>query len=211
MVAATIGKIANEIINLQRTEIGEVEEGFVFGKVGSSTMPHKRNPMISEYLVGLSRLVRNALPLALESMIQEHERDMGLWLTEWASLSEMNLYLHAMLKQAVTIVNGMRVDKERMERNTRMTGGLILSEKIMFRLGQYIGKQTAHELVYRASMRCHEQGRTLLETLCDEEEVMKHFTREQLKEELNPATYTGLSEQFVDRVLERVNLWGSER
>lgn len=206
MTAATIGKLANEIVNLQRTEIGELEEGSMSGKVGSSTMPHKRNPMVCEYLLGLSRLVRNSLPLAHEAMIQEHERDMGLWLVEWAFLPEMCTYLSAMLTQAETVVSSMKVNVEQMEKNVQQTRGLIVSEKMMRHLGQFTGKQTAHELVYKASMRAFEQDTTLLQELCQMPEVTMHMSKEELAREMDPRAYIGLSEQFVDQVLESCRL-----
>ena len=201
MIAATLGKMANEIINLQRTEIGEVEEGFVLGKVGSSTMPHKRNPMVCEYLTGLSRMIRNEIPLAFECMIQEHERDMGLWLVEWEYLPKISIYLSTMLQQTKQVIANMTVNETKMRSNLNYTRGLILSEKVMMLLAPYIGKQTAHELVYAASMTAFEQNSSLLEEICKYEEVLKHVSIEQLKPMFEPESYIGLSTEFVDRVL----------
>ncbi|MFQ5694224.1 MAG: adenylosuccinate lyase family protein, partial [Nitrospinota bacterium] len=97
MAAGTLGKIANEIINLMKTEVDEVEEPFHHGKVGSSTMPHKRNPMICEAVVALSRIVRSHVPLAMEAMMSEHERDMSAWQAEWAFVPEACILTGAVL------------------------------------------------------------------------------------------------------------------
>lgn len=204
MIAGTLGKIANEIINLQRTEIAELEEGFEMGKVGSSTMPHKRNPMVCEYLVGLSRLIRNCVPLAFESMVQEHERDMGLWLVEWEFLPEMSIYLGAMLDQSEIILKNLIVNERKMRENLDLTKGLIVSERLMFFLSPYVGKQTAHEIVYRASMKAFEKESTLQGEICREPFVMEKVSREQLEACMDPTTYIGLSLEFVDRVLHRL-------
>ena len=98
IAASTIGKMANEIINLQGTKIEEVEEGFQMGKVGSSTMPQKRNPMICENIYANVHLVKNNASLGLEAMVQEHERDMSFWQTEWMYISEMCLVFSAAIK-----------------------------------------------------------------------------------------------------------------
>lgn len=98
MIAGTVGKIANEFINLERTEICEVEESFAMGKVGSSTMPHKRNPMVCENILANVRIVQANAALSFGAMIQEHERDMSFWQTEWSYIPQICIMLDGSMK-----------------------------------------------------------------------------------------------------------------
>lgn len=200
LITATIGKIANEIVNLQRTEIAELEEPFVMGKVGSSTMPHKRNPMICEAIVGVSRLVRNNIPAALEAMAHEHERDWAMIHMEWAFVPETCLYTAGALTQLNRVIKGIIVYPDRMASNLDMLKGLLLSEAVMLRLAETIGRQDAHDLVYLASMQAHERHLPLKEVLLKDRAVSKHLSPEELEDLLRPERYTGLAGEFVDRV-----------
>ncbi|MGW8250734.1 MAG: adenylosuccinate lyase, partial [Anaerolineales bacterium] len=128
MAAATTGKIAAEIINLQRSEIGEVEEPFTPGKVGSSTMPHKRNPMVCEAILALSRLVIRNVPLSLDAMIQDHERDWTGDHIEWAYLGEVCIMTDAALELVTGVLQGLVVNPNKMRANLTVQDGLALSE-----------------------------------------------------------------------------------
>ena len=176
MMSATAGKIAREIINLQRTELAEVEEPFSEGKVGSSTMPHKRNPMICEAVLALSRLVLRSVPLALDAMIQDHERDWSSDHIEWAYLGEMCIMTDGALDLILRVLTGLRVYPERMLKNLDLSGGLVLSEAVMLALGKRLGRQTAHELVYECSMRAFEQGLPFRQVLAEHPLVSAHLT-----------------------------------
>ncbi|MBM3261839.1 MAG: adenylosuccinate lyase [candidate division Zixibacteria bacterium] len=203
MIAATIGKIANEVINLQRTEIAELEEPYVYGKVGSSTMPHKRNPMICEAIVGVTRLARQQVPLALEAMGHEHERDWAQVHIEWALVPETCLLVAGALAQTIRVINGLIVYPERMARNVDMLQGLILSEAAMLKLAAHIGRQDAHDVVYHASMRAYEEGISLKTALMQEPQVRDHLREEDVEALLEPRAYTGLAGQVVDAVVGR--------
>ena len=135
MIAGTIGKIANEIINLQRTEIGEIEEGFKDGQIGSSTMPHKRNPMICEYVVGLTRVVQRNASLSFDAMLQEHERDMTFWTTEWSYIPQINMMTSGGIEQMQGILERFIVHEDKMSTNLDQLKGLIVSENLMLTLG----------------------------------------------------------------------------
>jgi adenylosuccinate lyase len=202
MIAATLGKIANEVINLQRTELAELEEPFVYGKVGSSTMPHKRNPMICEAIAGVSRLVRQQVPLALDAMGHEHERDWAMVHMEWAFVPEACLLAAGALAQTIRVMRGLIVYPERMARNVDLLQGLILSEAVMLELAKRIGRQDAHEVVYRASMRAYEEGISLKDALMKESIVKDHLNPADLDALLDPRAYTGLCGQYVDRIVE---------
>lgn len=201
LIAATMGKMANEVINLQRTEVAEVEEPFVMGKVGSSTMPHKRNPMICEAIVGLARLVRQTVPLALDAMGHAHERDWALIQAEWAFIPEACILTAGALAQTLRVLRGLIVYPDRMARNIEMLRGLILSEAVMLLLALKTGRQNAHDLVYRASMAAYEQDLSLKDALLAEPEVAARITPDEIDALLDPRAYTGLSGTFVDRVV----------
>lgn len=204
MIAGTVGKMANEIINLQRTEIAELEEGFVNGKVGSSTMPHKRNPMVCEYIVGLSRLVRLQMPTIFDSLVQEHERDMGLWLVEWEVCPEISIYVSKMIEDITSIIQNIIVREDQMAKNLHLTGGLIVSEKMMFVLSPHVGKQTAHDIIYQICMKAFETNQPVKDMFLQSKEVMKHLTKEEIESALEPANYVGLSVEYTDRVLKEI-------
>lgn len=201
MVAATLHKIANEIATLQKTELAEVEEPFHWGKVGSSTMPHKRNPMICESICGLGHLVREIVPLALVAMVQEHERDMGPMVVEWEFVPRVCIYTHAMVVHSARVLAGLHLYPQRMAANVDMLGGLILSEAIMLELGRSIGRQRAHDVVYEATMAAYEARRPLAEVLAEDARIREHLTPAQIAKLLDPASYLGLAGTFVDRLV----------
>jgi 3-carboxy-cis,cis-muconate cycloisomerase len=117
--------VAREVIALQKTEVAEVEEPWDEGKVGSSTMRHKRNPMICELVVALSKLVRQEVATALDGMVAEHERDMGAWQAEWEWLPRAYLLTGAALRHSRRVLEGLIVYPERMRANLALTGGRI--------------------------------------------------------------------------------------
>ncbi|MDQ3734622.1 MAG: adenylosuccinate lyase family protein, partial [Actinomycetota bacterium] len=145
--AATVAKIGNEVLQLQRPEIGEVREGFRPGTIGSITMPHKRNPENAEQLVSLSRVVRAQAGLALEGMVVEHERDGRAWKTEWLLLPEACLAFSASCALGVDMLERLEIDAERMRANLASHRGYLMSEPVMRALADRLGKHTAHEVV----------------------------------------------------------------
>ncbi|WP_332237255.1 adenylosuccinate lyase [Sporolactobacillus sp. KGMB 08714] len=203
MISGTVGKIANEIINLQRSEIGEIEEGFKMGQVGSSTMPHKRNPMICEYVVGLTRLVQRNASLGFDGMIQEHERDMTFWTTEWAYIPEICILTSGEIQQMQNILERLIIHKENMEKNLNLLQGLIVSENLMLALGRHVGRQVAHEMVYKVSMKAFEEKRPLLDVTFEDKDIMAQMNEKEVREHLHPKNYIGLCVQFVERVSEK--------
>jgi len=201
LAGGTFGKIGNEILNSLRNEVDEMEEPFNEGKVGSSTMPHKRNPSICEALVTLSRVVRSSAQVALEAMFVEHERDGAVWRMEWKALPESCMMMGAMLTQLKYVLSGLVVRPERMRRNLDLLGGFLLSERVMFAISDKVGKQTAHELVYEASMRGLEGGITFEKALFENPRVRAALTDAELAAVLDPTTYVGHAPAIVDRVL----------
>ena len=199
-VAGTLGKIAGEIVHLQQTEVGELREPFHLGKVGSSTMPHKQNPSTAELVVALARLVRGLLVPLTDAAFQEHERDAMCWRIEWAALPEAFLYTGAILMHMRRILGGLEVRPAQMARNLDLLGGLLLSERVMLALGERIGKQTAHEVVYEVAMHSQEAGVPFRDALIGDARVAAHLDRAAIERLLDPATYVGLAAELVDRV-----------
>lgn len=201
LISATLGKIANEIIILEHTEIGELYEPFSAGKVGSSTMPHKRNPSSCEAVVGVSRALRYNVSFMLESMIIEHERDGSSWRGEWKALPESCLMAGGMLAMMKYVLTGLHVDAGRMRRNLDRLGGFLLSERVMFVLSGKVGKQTAHDLVYEASMHGIETGVSFESALMQNAQVKAALSADELKAALDPTTYVGRAPEIVDEVV----------
>lgn len=201
LISGTLGKIGNEFYNLMRTEINEVEEPFSEGKIGSTTMPHKRNPAALESLASLTAPLLKSVALIHESMKVEHERDAMSWRAEWIALPEINLYISAQLQTALTILKGLKVNSDRMLTNLLMQNGLLLSEKVMFEIGKRLGKQTAHHLVYNCAMQAFEQNRDFKDVLLDDPLLNKEFSVAELDSWLEPINYLGSAPEKVQQVI----------
>ncbi len=201
LVGASLGKIANEIILLAHTEIDELAEPFTEGKVGSSTMPHKRNPVMAEGVVAVARTLRYTVALMHDAMLVEHERDASMWRIEWKAIPEACQMTGAILAQMKVILSGLEVHAGKMRQNLDALGGFLLSERVMFALADKLGKQTAHEVVYEASMRGYEKGMRFEQALMEHKEVKGALDSKELAALLDPTTYVGLAPAIVDRVL----------
>jgi adenylosuccinate lyase len=200
ILTSTLGKMANEVATLQKTEYGELEEPFAMGKVGSSTMPHKRNPMYSEGVVSLSKNIRSTVPLAIECMVGEHERDMRPWQAEWEFIGRVCCMTDAAVKESLHIFTDLTVRPEHIEENLYKLNGLMLSEAIMMDMGKRIGRQEAHEIVYEAAMEAFEKDIPFKEVLLRDERVLRNFEVAEIDSILDPHKYTGLAGEFVDLV-----------
>jgi adenylosuccinate lyase len=201
MIAGTLARIANDVYDLQKTDVAELEEGWHHGKVGSSTMPHKRNPQVAEAVSIVTRAVKYHAALMLESMVQENERDSRAWKAEWLALTEASLLTGAALRHARRLVGGLRVDPRRMRANLDALGSALLSEAVMLRLGERMGRLRAHDLVYDLAMEAFASGRTLREMLEGSAEVRRHLDPRDLDELLDPERYLGQSREIVARAV----------
>jgi adenylosuccinate lyase len=201
MVTATLAKIGQEVYDLQRPEIGELREPFTPGQVGSITMPHKRNPELSEHLVTLSRIVRADAMVAVEGMVHEHERDGRAWKTEWVVLPEACLLTGAALALACRLLDGLEVDADRMRANLDARGGYVLSEPVMRALADRIGKHAAHTVVYEATLAGLDRGVDLRAALSADPRAVGQLTPDELARCLDPRAALGAAPAFVDRVL----------
>ncbi len=208
LLGGTLGKIAGEIRLLGHNEIGELAEAFGDGKLGSSTMPHKRNPATCENIVTVGTSLRYNVALIHEAMQQQHERDGAAWKVEWKALPELCMGVGAMLEQMRSVLADLVVDATRMRANLDLLGGYLLTERVMFELSAKVGKQTAHEWVVEASVHGMDRGLTLEQSLCSMPAVAAVMDREALGAALDPTTYVGLAPRIVDRVLERIRASG---
>lgn len=202
LISGSLGKIGNEFYNLMRTEINEVEEPFSDGKIGSTTMPHKRNPAALEGLASLTAPLLKSVALIHESMKVEHERDAMSWRAEWIALPEINLYISAQLQTALAVLKGLKVNADRMLANLSLQNGLLLSEKVMFEIGKRLGKQTAHHLVYQCAMRAFEQNQPFKTVLLADPNLNQEFSEAELDSWLDPINYLGLAPEKVDQVID---------
>jgi adenylosuccinate lyase len=198
-ISATAGKIGNEVYQLQRPEIGELQEAFTPGTVGSITMPHKRNPEISEHLVTLSRVVRAQAGLALDGMLGEHERDGRAWKTEWLVLPEAGMAFAACVAAAARMLAGLRADPDRMRGNIDAHHGYLLSEPVMRALADRLGKHSAHDTVYTAAMRGIDSG-VDFRTALRGDPRLDAISDTELDQLLDVTASLGSCAAFVDRV-----------
>lgn len=201
MTTATLAKIGNEVYQLQRPEIGELHEPFTPGQVGSITMPHKRNPEISEHLGTLARVVRADATLALEGMVHEHERDGRAWKTEWLVFPEACLLTSAALAFAVRLLEGLEVDVDRMSANLEARGGYPLSALAMRALSDRLGKHAAQDALYRATMRGLDANLSLRDALLADDTIASALETGAVDVELDPRRALGAAPAMVDRVV----------
>lgn len=200
ILCCTVGRIGKEIASMQATEVGEVAEKFRMGAVGSSTMPHKRNPNGPEAMQMLARSVKASMALTMESMFCEHERDGAFWKLEWKSVSDVIIMAGACIAKGKTVLQNLDVFPDVMRENLRKLHGLMLSELVMLELGEKVGKQTAHEIIYKVSMKSFEQKADFADMLMEDEAVSRFFTRAQIDDILAPERYTGQSALLAQRV-----------
>jgi adenylosuccinate lyase len=198
LVAATLGRIGNEIFELQRPEIGELREPAGSDAVGSITMPHKRNPERSEHLVTLARLVRASAGVILEGAVQEHERDGRAWKAEWVAFPEACLLTGTSLAMALEILSGLEVDEAAMRRNL---GGVIGSEKLLSRLAPELGKHRAQALVQQFLDPARKRQLSIEELVESSEELGPYLEREEIRRMLETVD-PGAAPRMVDLVVE---------
>lgn len=187
VMAGTIECIAVEIRGLQRTDIREVEENFSKGQKGSSAMPHKRNPVGSENLAGLARLVRSNSVAAMENQALWHERDISHSSVERVIFPDSCILSDYMLKRMGRILNNLLVYPERMKENMWLTKGLVFSQRVMLTLVQKgLSREAAYDVAQRNAMRCWEEKVPLKDLLAQDEELKTHVTPEELEDLLIP-------------------------
>jgi 3-carboxy-cis,cis-muconate cycloisomerase len=199
MLAATCSKIGREIYTLMKQEFGEVEEPVPAGTVGSSTMPQKRNPKLSQDIIAAAAQIRALVPLALEAMQTEHEADRTTSIMMSRALVQACELTGDVLQRMIALFEGLQLFPERMRRNLDLSGGLIMAEALMLDLGRHIGRQRAHDAVYDAAQGAVTESRPFREMLAADPQVSARLTPAQVEALLDPARYTGLCREFAER------------
>lgn len=201
-VAASLERFATEVRNLQRTEIGEVAEAFGAEQVGSSTMPSKENPITSENVCGLARIVRGFVVPAYENVPLWHERDLTNSSAERFILPHVTVLVDDMLHKMAGVFEDLRVRPERMWENLQATGGFAMSEAVMMALaGKGMDRQEAHELVREVSLKAKAGGKGFRDLLLESEGVASVLTLEEIDGALDPQNYLGAALDIVDRTV----------
>lgn len=201
LITGTLGKLARDLSLMMQTDVAELAEPSAPGRGGSSTMPHKRNPVGCAVALGAAVRVPGLVSTMLSGMVQEHERALGGWQAEWDTLPDIALLTSGALRQMRDVAAGLVVDAQRMRSNVDTTHGLIMGEAVMLALGARIGRMAAHKLVEQASARAAAGQRPLREVIGEDAELSRHLSADELDQLFDPANYTGEAGAFVDRVL----------
>ena len=205
-IATSLERYGTEVRNLQRSEIGEAAEPFDRAKqVGSSTMAQKRNPMMSENVCGLARIVRSMVTPMFESQVLWHERDLTNSSTERFVLPHTFVLLDEMFKKMEIVFSGLEVYPERMMANIESSRGLVMAESLMMRMTEKgIGRQDAHEIVRSSSMIAEDENRHLRDVLLEREDLKGLMSKEEILAAMDPKNYTGGSREIVDKMVAEV-------
>jgi len=205
LVCAACERYATEVRNLQRSEIGEVAEAFdVKKQVGSSTMAHKRNPMLSENVCGLARIARGFVIPAIEDMNLWHERDLSNSSAERFILPHLFVLTDDILAKTTQVFRTLEVHEDCMLDNIESAGDVIMAEAVMMALvGKGIGRQEAHEIVRKASIEADDEGMTLAEAMLKNMKVKGAFSQKQLENVMDPGAYVGLAPEMTLKVVKK--------
>jgi len=202
LFAGTMDKMAREIRNLQRNEIAEAFEPFNQNQVGSSTMPHKRNPHKSEQICSIARYIRGIVTPALETIALEHERDLTNSALERIIIPEGFILTDYIIRQMISIQKGLTFDSDNIERNLNLTLGLCLTERVMIELvAKGLGRQKGHEMMRRLAMKCWEEKRPLRDVMLEDTEAAKYVNSKEIDTWLDPHTYIGTAVEQVNNVV----------
>jgi 3-carboxy-cis,cis-muconate cycloisomerase len=195
------GKIGRDVLLLAQTEVAEVAEGGGEGRGGSSTMPHKRNPVGAVGLVACAQRGPGLVATMLSAMGQEHERGAGGWQAEWETLLELLQLTGSSAAIARDLLTGLEVDLEKMRADMDLTHGLVMSESVAAALAPAIGRADAQSLVEQAARRSVESGRAFRDVLLELPSVTESLTTDELDAALDPAGYLGVADALIDRAL----------
>lgn len=202
-VQGALAKIAQDVLLMAQTEVAEVREAGGGGRGGSSTLPHKQNPVGAVLVTACAKRAPGLVATALAAMAQEHERAAGAWHAEWDTLTELARLTGGAAHHGAAMLAGLRVNGERMRENLGATGGLIMTENVTARLAGALGKAEAAAVVTRVSLDAAERGERLRDALLAEPAVAAHLSAADLDAALDPGRYLGVARQFVDRAITR--------
>lgn len=205
LVCGSLGKIAKDVILLSQSEIGEVVEGHEESRGSSSTMPQKRNPIASEFVLAAVRGVHALTPMMFAAMVSEHERSTSAWQSEPLALPQMFVLAAGALERTMSIVKNVAPDPDRMRRNLDSNHGLIMAEALATRLTSALGRTNAHKIVERVCNLAIEHGRALADIAGEDHEIRTHLSKDEIAQAFDPRLYTGASGAFIDRVCARID------
>jgi 3-carboxy-cis,cis-muconate cycloisomerase len=200
ILSGTLGKIAGDIVLLSQTEVGEVFEPAAAGRGTSSTMPHKRNPILSTAILANAHRIPFLVATILAAMPQAHERSAGLWHAEWETLDDLLGLSAGAVEKSIELLEGLEVNKEQMLQNIDLTKGLVFAETVALKLAEKMGKQEAHHLVEEACQKAVGEGKHLREVL---ENMELNFSKSELGEFFKPENAIGQSLEIIDEILAR--------
>ncbi|MFX0141754.1 MAG: lyase family protein, partial [Candidatus Hodarchaeota archaeon] len=202
LVGQSLAKIATENRILQRNEIAEMFEPFKKEQVGSSTMPHKRNPHKSERICSLARILKSNVITALDNIILEDERDITNSASERVIFAENFIFLDYMIKQLLQNLRGIKFNQRKIEENLNLTRGACLTEKVMVQLVERgIGRLEGHEILRRASIKAREEDLYMKDILIENEKIKEKFSKAELEEIFDPHKYIGQAIEQVDNLV----------
>jgi len=201
ILAGTCGKIARDIQLMMQTDVAEAFEPSGDGRGGSSTMPHKRNPVAAATALAAATMAPNLAATIFAAQVQDHERSAGPWHAEWPTLPTLQLVTSGALAAIVDIAEGLEVDAVRMRVNLDATHGLIMAEAVTFALAEKIGKSDAHRLIEAASKKAVAGKQHLRDVLTSDPKVTAHLSADQFAKLFEPMAYQGVSQALIDRLL----------
>jgi 3-carboxy-cis,cis-muconate cycloisomerase len=205
VLTGTCGKIARDVQLMMQTDVAEAFEPSGQGRGGSSTMPHKRNPVAAATALAAATMAPNLAATIFAAQVQDHERSAGPWHAEWPTVPTLLLVTSGALAAIVDIAEGLEVDVARMRVNLDATGGLIMAEAVTMALAEKIGKSEAHHLMEAASKKAVTDKKGLREVLVKNPAVTAHLSADKLTKLFEPMAYQGVSQALIDRLLASLN------
>jgi 3-carboxy-cis,cis-muconate cycloisomerase len=205
IVAGSCGKIARDVSLMMQTDVGEAFEPSGEGRGGSSTMPHKRNPVAAASALAAATMAPNLAATIFSAQVQDHERSAGPWHAEWPTLPTLMLVTSGGLAAIVDIAEGLEVDAVRMRANLDATHGLIMAEAVTFALAEKIGKSDAHHLIEAASKKAVKEKKHLRDVLTSDAKVTAQLDADKITALFEPMAYQGASQVLIDRLLASLN------
>jgi 3-carboxy-cis,cis-muconate cycloisomerase len=201
ILAGSCGKIARDVSLMMQTDVGEAFEPSGEGRGGSSTMPHKRNPVAAATALAAATMAPNLAATIFAAQVQDHERSAGPWHAEWPTLPMLQLVTSGALAAIVDIAEGLEVDVARMRVNLDATHGLIMAEAVTFALAEKIGKSAAHHLIEAASKKAVAGKKDLRDVLTQDSKVTAQLSADQIAKLFEPMAYQGVAQALIDRLL----------
>lgn len=201
ILAGSCGKIARDVSLLMQTDVGEAFEPAGDGRGGSSTMPHKRNPVLAATALAAATMAPNLAATIFAAQVQDHERSAGPWHAEWPTLPTLMLVTSGALAAIAEMAEGLEIDAARMRANLDTTRGLVMAEAVSMALAEKIGKSDAHAIVETASREVLASKQHLRDVLTADARVTAHLDAEKLSKLFAPETYQGSSQAMIDRLL----------